>query len=1052
MPGPRPLQKAVAALFAVVALCAAGRAQAPEPPGLRPMKAFREAEGLPQTTINALAQDREGRLWAGTIAGIARFDGRSWRRMEGPASGYALMVNTGAMTATSDGSLWAGTRFQGLLEYRREGLKVHNSAQGTPLENINAVLESSRKDASGRPILFAATYGRGLARYADGAWSYVPSELPDGRLHCLLERDGILWVGTHRGLWTWDGEHWKAFEGNATLADPVVRALAETVDPQGRRTLWIGMERGGLFLLRHGRLEQAPLRERTGSTSVRGLLAGPGGVLYAALGGGGLAVVDGDRWNVINTRNGLPTDYVRCVALASGGPTGTALWAGTEGKGALRLHPGGWHRFTVPWTKVDQRIQCFAETPDPSTGRTVLWMGHGGLARLKDGVWTLYHPDPDDKADSVRALFAFPGDDVLHFGKGGDLVVFNGYRFRSYTERDGLPPGQIRALAGARDATGRRILWIGTSRGLATWDGAAFKTVPAPPGESEPSVRSIALDGERTWVGTDRGLHCLKAGSWIRPPGLAGLPAVGVQAILPIAPRGGRGLLLGTFGSGVLCIPDVDRADGFRAFTTRNTPALRSDLVYDIVPDGQGRFLVSASQGVARLDPAGWTWDAFSQEDGLPANECLKGGLYRDSAGRVWVGTEEGPAWADLRTTPPDRTPKPLVLAAAVAGGRPMEPGAQLPHSIRDVAFEFRLLSGHREQDTLFRCSLEGLRAAPGDWSPDAAAHFPSLPPGDYTLAVWARDYAGNESGPIRFPFTVNQPWWNRSWAWILYLLAAGGAVQALLRLRTRILADRNRDLEARVAGATEEIRRRREEAERMNQELLQLNLEKNKFLGIAAHDLRSPLNTITLVSEGIASGDLETCPPELKPWIRKISTSARHMTELIEAFLDVTALESGRLLPAPTSFPVAAVLEPLASLLQPRLDGKDQRLEVEAPAGLLVLADASHLRQILDNLLSNASKFSPREALIRLSVHQEGAAVRFTVADQGPGLTPDDQARLFRRFAKLSARPTAGEASSGLGLSIVKHLVDANGGRIWAGNLPEGGCAFHVELPGGGS
>ncbi|BDU76757.1 ATP-binding protein [Mesoterricola sediminis] len=1049
MSGSNSFTKTLVRVLLAAALGSGAAAQEPEPPGMRPVKVFREAEGLPQMAIYALAADRGGHLWAGTMAGIARFDGHRWQSVEAPPNGYALMANANAMTGTSDGAMWVGTRFQGILEFKDGRCRVHNTATGLPLDNVNAVLERSRPDAQGRPVIYAATYGKGLAVFENGAWRQVPGDLPDGRLHCLFERDGEIWVGTHKGIWILGSTGWRPFEGNGDLPDAVVRSLAETRDAQGARTLWIGLERGGLCAVRDGRVTMLPLKARTGCESVRSLLPGPGGSLWVALFGGGLVRIDGDRWEILNTQAGFPTDHVRSLATTPGGPGGTTLWAGLDGKGVLRLHPGGWRRFELPWKKADQRIQCFAETRDPATGRSVLWMGHRALARLQDGGWKVYHPDPEDKADSVRALFAFPGGQDLHFGKGQDLVVFSNGRFRAWTAADGLPAGQIRVLTGVQDGAGHRQLYIGTSRGLAVWDGRSVRVLDPPPGDPECAVRALAVDGPRLWVGTDRGLACLEAGAWVRPPGLNGLPSVGVHAILPFPSRSGRGLLVGTFGSGLWVLEDADRTSPPQCFNTRNTPALRHDLIYDIVADGQGRYLVDGPRGVARLDPAGWAWDTFTVEDGLPGTECLKGALFRDAAGRVWIGTEDGPAWADPREMPPDRTPKALVLESATAGGAPIGPGAGLPHDVRDVIFSFRLLTGHRERDSLFRTRLAGLQDAPGEWSPEPAAHFTSLPSGAYTLEVWGRDYAGNETGPLRFSFRVARPWWNRPWAWVLYAAAAAAAVQGLLMLRTRLLADRNRDLEARVAEATDEIRRQQEEAEALNRELIQLNLEKNKLLGIAAHDLRSPLNTISLVSEGLVTGDLMDCPPDLQPWIRKISTSARHMTELIGAFLDVAALESGRLLPKPAAVPVAEVLEPLASLFQPRLDAKGQHLRIEAgEPGCRVLADPSHLRQILDNLLSNASKFSPAGADLGLGARRSGALVLFEVADQGPGLKDEDQAKLFRRFAKLSARPTAGEASSGLGLSIVKQLVDANHGRIWAENLPAGGCVFRVEMP----
>lgn len=1035
-----------AALRMALALLLATGAFAGSPPGAGPVRVFNAADGVPQMAIYALAPDREGRLWAGTLAGVARFDGQAWKSVEGPPSRYALLVNANSMTSASDGSMWIGTRFQGYLEFTQGGWKVHDVQSGLPINNVNGILESSRQDRSGRRILYGATHGKGIVAYQDGAWQRLGGELAEERTFCLLEREGALWVGSARGVWILEQGRWRPFEANGSLADPLVRTLAETTETDGSRCLWIGTEKGGLYRWRHGRLEALPMKEHMGNTSVRALQAGADGSMWVGTSGGGMAQILGDQWLVRGTHSGLQSDFIRCLAFTPGGPDGSVLWAGSDGKGIFRIHSGGWRRVTVPWPHADPRVQGFAETRNPATGQPVLWMGNTCLARLEKGVYTIFRPNLDAAGETMRSLYAFPGDQDLWFGFGGSLGRFSAGRFRFWTEKDGFPQGTVRVLAGTRDAKGTRILWIGTSRGLVRWDGRTFLAVPPPPGDPTPSVRSLDVDGTRLWVGTDKGLACREGDAWVTPGAQASFPPVGVHALLRLP----SGMVVGTFGSGVLQFEDPRGSGGHQSFTTRNTPALRQDLVYDLVQDAAGRIYVSSPRGVARVDPArGWTWDNFSTEDGLPGMECIKGSLFRDSSGRIWVGTEDGPAWLEPRTAAQDLVPKPLVWESAGVRGRSLVEGAELSHKDQGIRFEYRLLTGHREQDTAYRTQLKGLQDAPGDWSALSYTQFPSLPAGRYTMLVWARDYAGNQTGPLGFAFRVLPPPWFSPLAWAAYAVLLGGGVLALLRLRTRVLADRNRELVERIGDATREIELRREEQEKLNRELVLLNLEKTQFMGIAAHDLRNPLNTIILVSDGLVTGDLEDCPPEIQPWVRKIATSAHHMTALIDEFLDVNAIESGRSKPSLRILGVEEILDPMASLYKLRLEAKGQTLVMEGAGGPgRILADPNHLRQILDNLLSNASKFSPHGAVLRVRVVPGPATTRLDVIDQGPGVLESERGNLFRRFSKLSARPTGGESSSGLGLSIVKHLVDANHGRIWVENQPGGGCAFCLEVP----
>jgi signal transduction histidine kinase len=174
-------------------------------------------------------------------------------------------------------------------------------------------------------------------------------------------------------------------------------------------------------------------------------------------------------------------------------------------------------------------------------------------------------------------------------------------------------------------------------------------------------------------------------------------------------------------------------------------------------------------------------------------------------------------------------------------------------------------------------------------------------------------------------------------------------------------------------------------------------------------------------------------------------------MSALIGRFLDVAAIESGRIKAEPETFPLAPVADHVADRHTARAVAKEIALvRVYPDAPTLVHADKKFTKEILDNLISNALKFSPHGRTVTLRVEPSPEGVVLSVEDQGPGLTEEDRRRLFGRFARLSARPTGGETSTGLGLSIVKHMVEAMGGRIWVDSEPGRGAAFRVALPGG--
>jgi signal transduction histidine kinase len=145
----------------------------------------------------------------------------------------------------------------------------------------------------------------------------------------------------------------------------------------------------------------------------------------------------------------------------------------------------------------------------------------------------------------------------------------------------------------------------------------------------------------------------------------------------------------------------------------------------------------------------------------------------------------------------------------------------------------------------------------------------------------------------------------------------------------------------------------------------------------------------------------------------------------------------------------LAALVREIAEANQPLASGKQQTLKVDAVAGAPTSCDADRMREAIDNLLSNAIKYSPNGGLIEITVQQTSAETLIEVRDHGPGLSPEDIGRLFGRFQRLSAKPTGGESSTGLGLSIVKQIVEMHHGKVTAASGGPGqGATFTIRVP----
>lgn len=231
------------------------------------------------------------------------------------------------------------------------------------------------------------------------------------------------------------------------------------------------------------------------------------------------------------------------------------------------------------------------------------------------------------------------------------------------------------------------------------------------------------------------------------------------------------------------------------------------------------------------------------------------------------------------------------------------------------------------------------------------------------------------------------------------------------------------------------------------NRALQEANALKTDLLHIAAHDMKNPLGAIRAMAEIIQSY------PKNEETVGEMSaliySSSNQMLTLIEELLKTAALDSGKLQLYLEQVDMNHLLQVVLERNIPLAHKKQQTLTVHTAADCLVEADFARLREVLDNLVSNAIKYSPvgKNIVIRLS--RTNHTVRLEIRDDGPGLSADDMSKLFGKFQRLNAQPTGGESSTGLGLAIVKQLVELHKGKVWAES--EGrdkGSTFIVELP----
>ncbi len=1015
------------------------------------LDAWTTASGLPQNTITAIAQTEDGYLWMGSFGGLARFDGARFVVFDKSTTPALRNSGVHALLADRSGGLWVGTNGGGLTLLRDGDARTFTVADGLGADVVRALFQ----DGKGR--VWAGTNG-GLSlfeggrfrtwRAADGFTSNVVRAIRE-------DAQGALWIGTNGdGLFRMQNGVFKRFTRKEGLPSDLVFSLA--FDRQG--ALWIGTNGGGLARYADGQFRTYGAGDGLDGDIIWSILEDAGGSLWVGTYGAGLFRREGERFRGLTTRTGLSSDFVRALGQDHEG----SLWIGTNTGGVARLRDG---KFTT-YTTREGLPSDIAKTVLAAADGTV-WVGTsgGGLARLKDGGFETWSRRDGLPHDFVQALLLDRQGGLWVGTNGGGVARFAGGRFHTYTARDGLVDDHVAALV----EDGEGAVWIGTNAGgLSRFEDGRFTRFTREDGLGANLVMAMLVDRHGAlWVGTDGGGLTRIAGGKARTFTVAdGLAA---DSVLCLYEDGDGGLWVGTSGGGLSHLQD----DRFTTFSTRD--GLHDDVVFAILEDTRGGLWLSGNRGISRL-PKSALLDGegarrlepqvFGIADGMKSNECS--GVSQPAAtrlpdGRLVFPTTRGIVVIDPERLPRNEMPPRVVVEELLASGASYG-GAHrvLPPGAANWEIRFTALSFLAPQRVQFKYRLAGFDDDWVDAGTRRSAFYTQVPPGDYAFEVRAANNDGVWSAaPARTEVTL-RPRFHQTrvfYAIVALALMLAGAFGYALHVRglharrrelERLVQERTRALteqQRRAEEARAEAERQREIAERLKEIAQEATAVKTELLQIAAHDLKNPLQVVLGHAEMAEVSIREGRP--FGEFVGHIHQAAERMLGILTRLLDASAMDAGKLVLRPQHLDLADVARHVVETNGPAARRKSQALDLVVDGTLPVFGDADRLVEVVENLVGNAIKYSPLSSRIVVTARSRDGHALVEVKDAGPGLSEDDKRRMFGRFQRLSATPTAGEPATGLGLSIAKQLAELMGGEVSAASAGPGqGACFTLAMP----
>jgi signal transduction histidine kinase len=287
-------------------------------------------------------------------------------------------------------------------------------------------------------------------------------------------------------------------------------------------------------------------------------------------------------------------------------------------------------------------------------------------------------------------------------------------------------------------------------------------------------------------------------------------------------------------------------------------------------------------------------------------------------------------------------------------------------------------------------------------------------------------------------------------------LIRISGEQAAVLRQAVKDRTELERLRSGQTAALYEELSRLNNELVTLQRELAKTNVEleklieqKDEFLGMAAHDLRNPLFVVQSCAKFLLAKASHRLDEEQTEFLSVIQSYSGFMLQMVEDLLDISAIESGRLVLSPQPTDLLALIERNLSLNSVLAESKQIRLSFRHDGALpLLTLDPVKIEQVLNNLISNAIKYSHAGSLVEISLRRQVDQVVISVRDEGQGIPSEELDRLFTWFGRTSVRGTDGERSTGLGLAIARRIVAAHQGRIWVESEVDRGSTFFVSLP----
>ncbi|MEP6683729.1 MAG: two-component regulator propeller domain-containing protein [Parafilimonas sp.] len=1075
---------------------------------------FRTNSGLSQSNVLCILQDSKGFMWFGTREGLNKYDGYKFTVYKNdPKNKNSIGGNfISSIIESRDGNLWIATRGGGLCKYDTEkDLFINykheeNNANSISGNGVNAVFEDEKgniwagTEDAGISILHTATgkfehfphnkndanslsddYVRVIVQDAEkNIWigtangglnlfnskqnNFTHFQHDDKDNTSLSYNDvyGIfedskhrLWIGTNGGgldLFDKTTEKFIQFKADPNNPNSLPNNQVYTIGEDSDHNLWIGTENGGMCVFnpqqktfttyQHDDLDNTSI----GSNSIYAICRDNKGNMWMGSFTGGIDFLNADNKFEHFKHNSVPGSLSSNLVLCIYEDSKQNIWVGTDG--------GGLNLFNKQTSSFTHYIHQNGNN-NSICGNYVLNVHEASNGDMWIGTWA---------------------DGVTVFNK--DKNTYQHYK------SDPLNPNSLSSNnAWVIYEDREKNIWIGTyGGGLNLFNPSTNSFIHYAYDASNPqsinntNVHSIFEDSDgNLWISTDGGgldLFNKQTKTFTHYLHSDNKNSIADNSVGIVYEYEKKNLWIGTM-NGLSCFNK--KTGEFINYTTAD--GLPANNIFGILQDENKNFWISTSYGISNFNPSAKTFKNFDAADGLQGDEFKELAYCKDHTGLMYFGGNNGFNVFDPLTIKPTAFEPPLLLTdfsifnkrvpVAVDDKDPSPlkkditetKSITIPYKSSVIEFEFASLNYTSDQKKQYAYMLEGFDKK---WIEAGTKHgvtYTNLDPGKYIFKVKGLNNQGQWSSNIAtVELIVTPPFWLTWWFKLLVVLIIAGSVIGFYKHRMNAVKAQKNVLEKQVRERTQQLvrssedeRKARFDAEKSRAEADQANKAKSVFLATMSHEIRTPMNGVIGMADLLELTELD---PEQRGFTETIRNCGENLLKTINDILDFSKIESGNMELEMADFDLRTCIEEVLDVFSAKAakTGLDLVYQVDTKAPSQIIGDSLRLKQILMNLVSNATKFT-QDGEIFVSVHllktfEDGSVeLLFAVKDTGIGIPANKIERLFKAFSQVDSSTTRKYGGTGLGLVICEKLVKMMGGEIKVESEAGSGTTFSFTL-----